>query len=171
MEPGLFGGNELPQLARRDYVENSNDSYWLSNPHQPLTGYPQIVGDYDTARSLRTRIALIMTQQRVDGTDGLGPAGFTLQDMQNLEYSDRQYGAQLVLPQLVSYVPVVPGRARSDIERTADPSGRLVQCTGCLERPREPRLGRRRPVPGLLGEGPGARGKPRGSTPSAPVTR
>jgi acyl-homoserine-lactone acylase len=109
VEPGLFGGSELPQLARRDYVENSNNSYWLSNPNQPLTGFPEIVGDYDTPRYLRTRIALIMTQQRVDGTDGLGPAGFTLQDMQNLEYSDRQYGAQLVLPQLVSMCRSFPG--------------------------------------------------------------
>jgi acyl-homoserine-lactone acylase len=94
-EPGLFGPENLPKLDRSDYVENSNDSFWLSNPHQPLTGFARIIGDTDTARSLRTRIALIMIDQRVHGTDGLGPAGFTMADMQALEYSDRQYGAEL----------------------------------------------------------------------------
>jgi acyl-homoserine-lactone acylase len=42
-------------------VTNSNDSYWLSNPHQPLTGFARIIGDEGTARTLRTRIGLIMT--------------------------------------------------------------------------------------------------------------
>ena len=31
--------------AARDYVANSNDSYWLTNPEQPLEGFPRIVGD------------------------------------------------------------------------------------------------------------------------------
>ena len=95
VHPGLFGPSNMPRLERSDYVENSNDSYWLSNPHQPLTGYARIIGDTDTARSLRTRIALTMVDQRVAGSDGLGPAGFTAGDMKALEYSDRQYGAEL----------------------------------------------------------------------------
>ena len=36
IEPGLFGPAHLPQLFRPDFVTNSNDSYWLSNPKQPL---------------------------------------------------------------------------------------------------------------------------------------
>ena len=48
--------------SARDYVTNSNDSYWLSNPQQPLEGFARIIGDERTARSLRTRIGLIMTQ-------------------------------------------------------------------------------------------------------------
>src|SRR5205807_5601865 len=51
-EPGLLGRHQLPHLFRSDYVTNSNDSYWLSNPHQPLTGYPTIVGDEGTPRTL-----------------------------------------------------------------------------------------------------------------------
>ena len=85
----------MPSLTRSDYVTNSNDSYWLSNPKQPLEGYARIIGDERTARSLRTRIGLLMTQARVDGTDGLGPKGFTRQDMQNMVFSDRQYGGEL----------------------------------------------------------------------------
>jgi acyl-homoserine-lactone acylase len=109
IEPGLFGPSHLPHLSRSDYVTNSNDSYWLSNPHEPLTGFARIIGDEGTARSLRTRIGLIMTQARVDGSDGLGPPGFTRQDMQNLVFSDRQYGGELVRNDLVSMCRSMPG--------------------------------------------------------------
>lgn len=109
IEPGLFGPSHLPYLIRSDYVTNSNDSYWLSNPHHPLTGFARIIGDEGTARSLRTRIGLIMTQARVDGSDGLGPPGFTRQDMQNMVFSDRQYGGELVRDDLVSMCRSMPG--------------------------------------------------------------
>ena len=56
VEPGIFGPSHLPSLFRDDYVTNSNDSYWLSNPEQPLEGFARIIGDERTARSLRTRI-------------------------------------------------------------------------------------------------------------------
>ena len=107
--PGIFGPSHLPHLYRSDYVTNSNDSYWLANPHQPLTGYATIIGDEGTARSLRTRIGLIMTQARVDGSDHLGPPGFTRQDMQNMVFSDRQYGGELVRDDLVSMCRSFPG--------------------------------------------------------------
>ena len=107
--PGIFGPSHLPYLFRSDYVTNSNDSYWLSNPHQPLTGYATIIGDERTPRTLRTRIGLIMTQARVDGSDHLGPAGFTRRDMQNLVFSDVQYGGELVRDDLVAMCRSFPG--------------------------------------------------------------
>jgi acyl-homoserine-lactone acylase len=116
--PGIFGGDQEPVLMRRDFVENSNDSYWLANPLHPLTGYPRIFGDtgqrwgaepIDQNYDLRTRSALTMVMRRIDGTDGLGPAGFTLADMKNLMYSDIQYGASLVKSQLVTMCRSFPG--------------------------------------------------------------
>jgi acyl-homoserine-lactone acylase len=107
--PGIFGPAEEPSLQRRDFVENSNDSFWLSNPAQPLTGFARIIGDTGTRRSLRTRSALAMIIGRVTGSDGLGPARFTMQDMENLMFSDIQYGATLVKPQLVSMCQSLPG--------------------------------------------------------------
>ena len=116
--PGIFGGGQEPVLMRRDFVENSNDSYWLANPLQPLTGYPRIFGDtgqrwgaesIDQYYDLRTRSALTMVMRRIYGTDGLGPAGFTLADMKNLMYSDIQYGASLVKSQLVAMCRSFPG--------------------------------------------------------------
>jgi acyl-homoserine-lactone acylase len=103
IEPGLFGPSHLPHLFRDDYVTNSNDSYWLSNPHHPLTGFARIIGDENTARSLRTRIGLIMTQDRVDH------GGFTLRDMQNMVFSDRQYAGELTRDALVQMCRSMPG--------------------------------------------------------------
>lgn len=38
-QPGIFGGSNLPVQIRRDYLLNSNDSYWLSNLDHPTTGF------------------------------------------------------------------------------------------------------------------------------------
>jgi acyl-homoserine-lactone acylase len=99
--PGIFGPKHEPYLLRNDYVTNSNDSYWLANPHQPLTGFARIIGFEKTARTLRTRIGLLEVQARIDGTDGQGPPGFTLAAMQHLDLSDIDYAAQLTLSALV----------------------------------------------------------------------
>ena len=71
---GLFAGNHLPHLIRRDYVENSNDSYWLANPAHPLPAFSPIVGLTRTAQGLRTRLGDQMIAARLAGRDGLGPA-------------------------------------------------------------------------------------------------
>jgi acyl-homoserine-lactone acylase len=99
--PGLLGPGQEPSLLRRDYVTNSNDSFWLANPHHPLTGFPRIIGDVNTPRSLRTRIGVIQVQARIDGTDGLGPAGFTETGLQNLDLSDVDYAGILTRGSLV----------------------------------------------------------------------
>jgi acyl-homoserine-lactone acylase len=122
-EPGLFGPGHLPHLLREDFVTNSNDSFWLSNPHHPLEGFARIIGDERTARTLRTRIGLIMTQQRVSGTDGLGPAGFTLQDMQNMVFSDRQYAGELTRNALVKMCRELPGGMAPTSEGAPVPVG------------------------------------------------
>jgi acyl-homoserine-lactone acylase len=109
VEPGRLAPTRQPHIFRRDYVTNSNDSYWLSNPHQPLEGFPRIAGDEGTQRSLRTRIGLLMTQARVDGSDGLGPAGFTRADMQRLVFGNRQYAGELTRDALVAMCRALPG--------------------------------------------------------------
>jgi acyl-homoserine-lactone acylase len=107
--PGLFGPNQMPHLFRSDYVTNSNDSYWLTNPHHPLDGFARIIGDEDTARTLRTRIGLIMTQKRIDGTDGLGPPGFTVKSMEDMDLSDISYSGELTRDGLVAMCRAFPG--------------------------------------------------------------
>jgi acyl-homoserine-lactone acylase len=92
--PGLFGPKNLPHLFRSDYVTNSNDSYWLSNPKHPLEGFARIIGDERTPRSLRTRIGLIMTAKNAK-------QGFTRKTMQHEVFSDRQYAGELTRDDLV----------------------------------------------------------------------
>jgi acyl-homoserine-lactone acylase len=85
-----------------------------------------------------------MTQARIDGTDGLGPAGFTRQNMQDMVFSDRQRGALLTRDDLVgmcnsfdgnmapsSSGPVPVGRAcdvlaRWDLHENLDSRGALL---------------------------------------------
>lgn len=125
--PGSFGPAEEPVLMRRDFTENSNDSYWMTNPAHPLTGFARIIGGTGTgimgtvgaALDLRTRSALTMVMKRISGADGLGPASFTFQNMKNLMYSDIPYGATLVKSQLVTMCRSFPrGRAPIGARRT-----------------------------------------------------
>ncbi len=94
--PGVFGPAASPHLFRTDYVTQSNDSYWLTNPAQPLEGYSPIWGDEATTRSLRTRLGLIQVADRVAGTDGLGEPKFDIGTLQKVMYGNRHYGAELV---------------------------------------------------------------------------
>lgn len=100
--PGIFGPAALPQLFRSDYVAQSNDSYWLTNPEQPLTGFPRILGDEGTERSLRTRLALEQVDQRVAGTDGLAGQGFDLKRTQRVLFGNRNYSAELARDEAVA---------------------------------------------------------------------
>ena len=94
--PGIFGAAHLPTLEREDWVANMNDSYWLTNPAQPVTGYNRIIGDEGTERSLRTRQAIRQIQQRLDGSDGLGvPNLFDLPKLKKIVLSAHIYSGDL----------------------------------------------------------------------------
>ena len=99
---GIFSAKSLPHLFRRDYVENSNDSFWLANPSHPLTGFSPIIGQSGTAQSLRTRLGNALIAARVAGTDGLGAPKFTIWTLQRMWEGDRSELATLVLPALVA---------------------------------------------------------------------
>ena len=103
-QKGIFGPSHMPWLIRRDYVTNSNDSYWLANPNQPLTGYARIIGDEGAERTTRTRSGLAMVAEKLDngGT-------FTRQDLQDLLFSDRQYAGELTRDDVVAMCRAFPG--------------------------------------------------------------
>jgi acyl-homoserine-lactone acylase len=50
-----------------------------------------------------------MTQSRVSGTDGLGPAGFTVKSLENMVLSNRQYAGELWRKPLVALCRNLPG--------------------------------------------------------------
>ena len=92
---GIIGPRGLPRVTRTDYVENSNDSYWLPSARFRIGGFPRIIGPEGTARLLRTRLGLTQAEQRLAGTDGLGEPGFTLDTLQQVMFGNRNLSAEL----------------------------------------------------------------------------
>ena len=109
--PGIFGPKNLPTLQRDDWVHNCNDSYWLSNPAAPITGFAKIVGPVGTERSLRTRLCMQHVLRHLDqpGKDAIPAAAdsnsdkrFTLEELQNTVLSSQIYSAQLARDEAVN---------------------------------------------------------------------
>ncbi|MBC6457917.1 penicillin acylase family protein [Actinomadura sp. HBU206391] len=117
IEPGIFGPGRYPTLTRTDYVANSNDSPWLTNPSAPLTDYPRIYGDTRTERRLRARLSLDLISQRLAGTDGLGPPGFTLETLQATAIGKRNYSAELTRADLLATCRTHPVMTATDGRR------------------------------------------------------
>jgi len=108
VEPGIFGPGNLPKMFRDDYVTNSNDSYWLSNPEEPLEGFDRIIGDERTERSLRTRSGLVQVEQRLTGFDGWSGDRYTLQQLQDTVFQNRQYAGELWRDELATFCEATP---------------------------------------------------------------
>ncbi|MEU0155016.1 acylase [Micromonospora fulviviridis] len=112
--PGILGPAHLPVLVRRDYVTNSNDSYWLANPARPLTGFPRVIGDERTERSLRTRLGVDQVRRRLAGSDGLPGTRFTVDRLWAVTLGNRTYAGELVRDDLVKVCTKHPVAAASD---------------------------------------------------------
>ena len=106
--PGIYSPANAPWLLRTDYVGNSNDSYWLSNPKALLTGpaplgFSPLYGRVGVEQSLRTRIGFLQFEEMVAQRGKL-----KLTDIQELAFANRLYAAELVLPELL---PACAGNA------------------------------------------------------------
>lgn len=106
--PGVFGVSKLPRLARTDYVTNSNNSYWTNNLRHLLEGFPRIIGDERTARTLRTRIGLVKIERRLNGTDGLRGKGFTLDQLEGVTMDNRLLAGEMWRDSLVAFCRTMP---------------------------------------------------------------
>ena len=99
--PGVIPYAKMPQLERKDFVFNANDSFWLANPHQLLTGFSPLQGLEGTPRSLRTRMNSVI----LDDTSANGPAGkdgkFTLDELAAAALSNRSMSAEMLRTELV----------------------------------------------------------------------
>ena len=112
-QAGIFGPSNLPFLIRDDYVANSNDSYWLSNLEEPLTGFSPMLRRRLTPflgatpvdgvpLLMRSRMGLVQIQDRLNNRDGLGGSSFNLDNMQDVIYGNRSYVAELVLDDVLA---------------------------------------------------------------------
>ena len=111
VQPGIFAPRHLPILKRRDYVQNSNDSYWYTNPEHPLTGFSPIIGSERTELGLRTRYGLRTIAARLAGTDGLPGKKYTLGRLRSLWERDDSEAGRLVKDQLATLCQANPSIA------------------------------------------------------------
>jgi acyl-homoserine-lactone acylase len=103
VQPGTLGPSRMPSLLRSDYVMNSNDSYWLANADQPLTGYPAIMGPAGTTEiSFRSRLGHILAQERLAGTDGLDGNKATSETVRAIALNSRVLTAELFKDQVIA---------------------------------------------------------------------
>ena len=112
--PGIMAAANLPILVRNDYVGNSNESAWLSNPAQLLTGFSPLVGEQAKAQSLRTRMAFTQTQDRLAGTDGQTGNKFSADNQEAVFFQGRVMSAELLRPALVTLCTSTPTATASN---------------------------------------------------------
>ncbi|MFJ2479009.1 acylase [Pseudomonas sp. NPDC087598] len=96
-QKGIYASSQLPQLLRKDFVQHSNDSAWLVNPAQPLTGFSPLISQDGQPLGLRSRFAL-------DRLSGLSKKGsVAAKDLQQMVMDDQVYLATQVVPDLLKF--------------------------------------------------------------------
>ena len=68
--PGIFGASNEPKLVRKDYTENSNNSFWLANANQLLTGFSAALGNENANPGMRSQTGIDMVNQRMGTFNG-----------------------------------------------------------------------------------------------------
>lgn len=129
---GLVPYEDKPKLLRTDWVQNSNDSYWSTNPAQFLTGYSPLFGPEESPLGPRTRLGITMLQNPMStGPVSPGaptPAGqdgkFGAIDLINVIYNNRAWYADQFLMELrnrcntISSTPVnLPGGGSRPVDQ------------------------------------------------------
>ncbi len=92
----LLPASEQASRTRRDWLANSNDSYWLSNPAHPYRKLSPILGAHEQPLSLRTRsnyteTEALLTETKMDHAAAKG-----------LVFGNKSLGADLVVGPLLA---------------------------------------------------------------------
>jgi acyl-homoserine-lactone acylase len=99
--PGIIAPNRMPVLITPDWVQNSNDSYWLSNPDvAPMAGVSPLVGPIGTTQGLRTRSGIMEIRGRLSGGDGLAGNRMGPEELRSVIFRDRNLAGRLVMDDL-----------------------------------------------------------------------
>lgn len=94
-DPGLVPFDQIPQLERSDYLFNANDSYWIANPDEPLTGYSPLHGL--TERRLSPRTRMNATQLGIENGDSGADGLYTLDELSSSALGNRVLTAELLV--------------------------------------------------------------------------
>lgn len=108
VQPGVFGPARMPTLKDAPYAENSNDSAWLANAEQPLTGYERIFGTVGTQRSMRTRGAI------EDVAAMARRGGLTVRDLERQQFANRVPAGDLTAADAARACAALPGGSATD---------------------------------------------------------
>ncbi|MEX2196408.1 MAG: penicillin acylase family protein [Thermoleophilaceae bacterium] len=92
--PKVMAADKQPVIRRHDYVENSNESHWLTNAHEPLEGFSRVFGPERSARAMRTRLGHKIILER----EGV----FTRQGLQDALFNNRHHLGELWADDLVT---------------------------------------------------------------------
>ena len=100
-----------PLIESDQYVFNSNDSYWLSDPDKPAAALSPLYGPTMTPRSVRTRMNIALL--RADSPYGhAGDDGKLNRDeMQTALFSNESLTADMLLPELLDACETNPERS------------------------------------------------------------
>lgn len=105
-----------PRYSGTDYVQNSNDSFWLTNINSPITGVSPLYGNVNSQQSLRSRMAHKLLADSA-GSDGL----FSANEVEQALLNNRSYLAENILSELLAICqaqgssPVAVGTENVDI--------------------------------------------------------
>ena len=100
---GLLPFADKPQLQRKDFVFNSNDNHWLSNPESPLEGLNPLYGIERSPRSLRTRAnADALSKGKFENSK------FSLKKVQQIALSNKSFTGNLLREELVTHCKTMP---------------------------------------------------------------
>ena len=101
--PGIIAPARMPVVITPDYVQNSNDSFWLANPDiAPMADVSPLVGPIGTTQRLRTRSAIMEIRGRLAGTDGLPGDRMGAADLRSVIFRDKNLAGMLVMDDLLS---------------------------------------------------------------------
>lgn len=109
--PGLVAYEDYPQLTRRDFVFNANDSAWLTNPRQPLEISTYLQGLQEPP-SVRTRACLSFLMSY----DPHREMKMTLEDMIEFALSNKSIVGLLIKDQLAALCDHFAGQSQDSVD-------------------------------------------------------
>ncbi|MBC7520387.1 MAG: penicillin acylase family protein [Sandarakinorhabdus sp.] len=93
--PGLMPAADQAVFTRRDYLANSNDSYWLTTPRAPAAVLSPVLGTAQSQRTLRTRSGLIEIEAQ------LAAGKIDSATARTMVFANKSLAADLVMPGLL----------------------------------------------------------------------
>lgn len=94
---GAMPFSKAPSMVRTDFVQNSNNSYWLTNPNAPIDDVSPLWGPVNNEQTWRSRLG-----QKLIAEGGSENGKLTRQDIEDKLLSNRSFLAEEVLDPLLA---------------------------------------------------------------------